>query len=180
MFTVETIGLKTLHVLFFIELGSRRVRLGGVTANPDGPWIVQRAREYSMAPQVTGPPRFLIHDRDSKFSGPFDEVFAVDGARVILTPVRAPNANAHAERWVRTVREECLDWMLIFGRRHLTRVLRIYIEHYNRERPHRSRNLSPPLDQVETRDQPAKHSSVCRRDRLGGLLHEYFVEDVAA
>lgn len=92
-----------------------------------------------MATEVTAPRRFLIHDRDSKFSGPFDEVFAVDGIKVILTPVRAPNANAHAERWVRTVREECLDWMLIFGRRHLLKVLRVYIEHYNRERPHRSR-----------------------------------------
>jgi transposase InsO family protein len=143
--------------------------------------MVQQAREYSMTTEVTGKGRFLIHDRDSKFSGPFDEVFAVDGVKVILTPVRAPNANAHAERWVRTVREECLDWMLIYGRRHLIQILRIYIEHYNRERPHRSRGLNPPLDLAESKDRPeAKAWSIGRKDRLGGLLHEYFVEDAAA
>lgn len=131
-FTVETVRLKTLYVLFFIEIGSRRVRLAGVTAHPDGPWMVQQAREYSMAAELRAPRRFLIHDRDSKFSGPFDEVFAVDGVEVIRNPVRAPNANAYAERWVRTVREECLDWMLILGRRHLIQVLRVYIQHYNR------------------------------------------------
>lgn len=180
-FTVATVRLKTLYALFFIELGTRRVRLGGVTTNPDRAWMVQQAREYSMGTEVTAPPRFLIHDRDSKFSRPFDEVFAVDGVKVILTPVRAPNANAHAERWVRTVREECLDWMLIFGRRHLVRILGIYIEHYNRERPHRSRGLCTPLGPGECNDRPeAKASSVCRRDRLGGLLHEYFLEDAAA
>lgn len=178
---METVGLTTLYVLFFIEIRSRRVRLGGVTANPDGPWIVQQAREYSMAAEAAASRRFLIHDRDAKFSGPFDEVFGVDGVEVIRTPVRAPNANVYAERWVRTVREECLDWMLIFGRRHLIRVLRVYIQHYNRERPHRGLGLRPPLGPDECRDRPeTKPSSICRRDRLGGLLHEYYVEDAAA
>jgi transposase InsO family protein len=88
--------------------------------------------------------RFLIHDRDSKFSGAFDEVFRSEGITVIHTPIRAPQANAHAERFVRTVRAECLDWLLILGRRHLESVLRVYTAHYNRERPHRGLALLTP------------------------------------
>jgi transposase InsO family protein len=123
-FTVETVGLKTLYVLFIIELGTRRVRLAGVTDHPNGPWAVQRAREFSMDRAGTGAAegrvaRFLVRDRDSKFTRAFDDVFAADGVQVITTPVQAPNANAYAERWIRTVRAECLDWMLIWGRRHL-------------------------------------------------------------
>ena len=119
-FTVETVRLTTLYVLFVIELGTRRVRLAGVTRHPSGPWVVQRARELSMEGQGeraegTTTPRFLIRDRDSKFARAFDDVFAADGTKVIKTPVQAPNANAYAERWVRTVRAECLDWMLIWG-----------------------------------------------------------------
>jgi putative transposase len=115
--------------------------------------------------------RFLIHDRDSKFTASFDEVFRSEGIEVIHTPVRAPRANAFAERFVRTVRTECLDWILIVGRRHLDAVLRIYVQHYNRERPHRGLALQPP--------EPPKRNSLCdgdvrRRDRLGGLLHEYY------
>jgi len=87
------------------------------------------------------PVRFLIHDRDSKFSGPFDEVFRSDGADVILTPIRAPNANAFAERVVRTIRAECLDWVIILGRRHLDAVLAEYARHYNRHRPHRGHRV---------------------------------------
>ena len=117
-FTVETVGLKTLYVLFIIEPGTRRVRLAGVTDHPNGPWVVQRAREFSMDRAGTGAAegrvaRFLVRDRDSKFTRAFDDVFAADGVQVITTPVQAPNANAYAERWIRTVRAECLDWMLI-------------------------------------------------------------------
>ena len=117
-FTVETVGLKTLYVLFIIEPGTRRVRLAGVTDHPNGPWVVQRAREFSMDRARTGAAegrvaRFLVRDRDSKFTRAFDDVFAADGVQVITTPVQAPNANAYAERWIRTVRAECLDWMLI-------------------------------------------------------------------
>ncbi len=125
-------------MLFVIELGARQVRLVGVTCHPNGPWVVQRARELSMdRPEDTVTPRFLIRDRDTKFTHAFDDVFGSDGTQVIMTPVQAPNANAHAERWVRTVREECLDWMLIWGRRHLERVLEEYVRHYNDQRPHR-------------------------------------------
>jgi len=88
--------------------------------------------------------RVVIDDRDAKFSASFDEVFRSEGARVIRTPIRAPNANAHAERWVRTVRNDCLDWLLIFGRRQLERVLRTYVDHYNRKRPHRGLDLEIP------------------------------------
>jgi putative transposase len=116
--------------------------------------------------------RFLIHDRDTKFSGPFDEVFRSQGTEVILTPVRAPNANAVAERWVRTVRAECLDWTLVLGRRHLDRVLRAYARHYNAERPYRSLDLASP--ERETIDPtPIVPWEIRRRDVLGGLIHEY-------
>jgi transposase InsO family protein len=116
--------------------------------------------------------RFLIRDRDTKFVGPFDAVFRSEGAKVILTPIRAPNANAHAERVIETMRVECLDWTLIFGRRHLDRTLRTYAEHYNRERPHRALALASPL--AEARDPiPVRPRDVRRRDLLGGLIHEY-------
>jgi transposase InsO family protein len=115
--------------------------------------------------------RFLIHDRDSKFTASFDEVFRSEGINVIHTPVRAPRANAYAERFVRTVRMECLDWLLIVGRRHLEHVLRIYIQHYNRERPHRGLALQPP---EPPRLKPPAGDAVERRDHFGGLVHEYY------
>lgn len=114
--------------------------------------------------------RFVVRDRDAKFSGPFDEVFRSEGIRVIRTPIRAPKANAFAERWVRTVRRECLDHFLILGRRHLAWVLRQYALHYNKTRPHRGLALATPEPgMVETFDRGV----VRRRDRLGGLIYEY-------
>ena len=115
--------------------------------------------------------RFLIHDRDSKFSGTFDEVFRSEGITVIHTPIRAPQANAYAERFVRTVHAECLDWLLIIGRHHLETVLGIYTAHYNRERPHRGLALLSP-DSTKA-DPPPSDGEVKRCDRLGGLIHEY-------
>lgn len=115
-------------------------------------------------------PKFLIHDRDSKFSDPFDEVLRTEGIRVIRTPVQAPKANAF--RRVQTVRAECLDWTLVLGRRHLEQFLRTYVEHYNTARPHRGLGLGlpepPPREPV-----PAHPDEVCRRDLLAGLIHEY-------
>ena len=128
-FTVETLRLKTLYVLFFIELSTRRVHLVEATACPDSAWVTQQARNLATQERLTGI-RFLLRDRDAKFSGPFDEVFGTEGVRVIRTPIRAPKANAFAERFVRTVRSECLDHVLIYGRRHLDRVLRVYVRHY--------------------------------------------------
>ena len=172
-FTVETIGLKTLYVLFFIELASRRVHLGGVTASPDSAWITQQARNLSIAAPADSPqPRFLIHDRDSKFSGAFNAVFEAQGTRIIRTPIRTPKANAFAERWILTARRECLDWILIRGRNHLERVLSTYIQHYNQQRPHRGLQLRTPQAPLAP---TAPHSPVpiVRHDILGGLIHEY-------
>jgi transposase len=122
--TVETIRLKTLYVLVWIELGTRTVHLGGVTSHPDSAWVTQQARNLTMTLSEEGrSPTFLIHDRDTKFTGAFDEVFRVEGMRIVVAPIRAPNANAFCERCVGTVRAECLDWTLIIGRRHLERVL---------------------------------------------------------
>jgi putative transposase len=130
-FTVETIALQRLYVLFFIELGSRRVHLAGCTANPTGTWVSQQARQFAWRIQERRTPfRFLIRDRDSKFARDFDAVFASEGIRIIKTPVRAPKANAFAERFVRTARAECLDRLLIVNRRHLERVLRVFVGHY--------------------------------------------------
>jgi putative transposase len=172
--TVETITLKTLYVLVWIELGTRRVHLGGATANPDSAWITQQARNLAMALQEEGwSPRCLIHDRDTKFAGPFEEVFRSEGVRVILTPIRAPNANAFCERWVGTVRAECLDWTLVFGRRHLERVLRDYVQHYNEARPHRGLALQTPIGSRWPRVCDLRATAVRRRDVLGGLIHEY-------
>jgi len=170
--TVETIGLRRLYVLFFIELESRRVWLGGVTPNPTGPWVTQQARNLCVAlADRDGPVRFLLRDRDAKFAGSFDAVFASEHVRVIRTPIGSPKANAFAERWVRTARSECLDWLLILNRRHLERVLRVYVDHYNRARPHRALGLGIPANR-STRPPPDIVPDVRRRDRLGGLLHE--------
>jgi putative transposase len=118
------------------------------------------------------PFRLLIHDRDAKFGGAFDEVFRSEGMKVIRTPVRAPNANAYAERWVRTVRSDCLDRILVIGRRHLERVLGVYVRHYNEHRPHRALGLIPP-----ERSTPVQQATlplrVHRRDLFGGLINEY-------
>jgi transposase InsO family protein len=143
-FTIETISLQRLYVLFLIELGSRRVHLAGCTANPSGAWVIQQARQFAWSLQKRRPSfRFLIRDRD-KFTRDFDAIFASEGIKIIQTPVQAPKANAIAERFVRTVRSECLDWLLILNRRHLEHVLRVFLDHYNSHRPHRSLDLAPP------------------------------------
>ncbi len=170
--SVETAWLRTLYVLFFIEHGSRRVLLAGVTANPDGVWMRQQARNLAVDERLHGV-RFLLHDRDAKFSGPFDEIVRGEGVRVVKTPVRAPKANAIAERWVRSVRNECLDHVLVFGRRHLEQILRGYVAHYNAERPHRSLALAAPAG--EPHEAPCSPlAEIRRREVLGGLIHEYY------
>jgi transposase InsO family protein len=169
-FTVETVSLRRLYVLFFIAHRSRRVWLAGCTANPTGAWVTQQARNVGLDFSGQGV-RFLIRDRDSKYSCPFDEVFRSEGIRIVKTPVRAPRANAIAERFVRTVRAECLDWLLILNRRHLEGVLRVYVDHYNRERPHRALELRPP--ELDERRQRSPEGKIRRRDQLGGLIHEY-------
>jgi hypothetical protein len=169
-FTVETVFLKTLYVLFFIELSTRRVHVAGTTARPDSAWVTQQARNLSIAGLLEDR-HLLLRDRDAKFSGPFDEVLRTEGLSVVRTPVRAPRANAVAERWVGSVRRECLDHVLIFGRRHLRRVLGAYAEHYNRARPHRSIDLRPP--DPAPGPERTDGERIRRRDVLGGLIHEY-------
>jgi putative transposase len=130
-FTVDTVLLRRLYVLVFIELATRQVYLAGITANPTGGWTTQQARNMiETFVERTEPIRFLIHDRDSKFTRDFDAVFRSEGIRIIKTPVRAPKANAFAERFVRTTRAECLDWLLIVNRRHLERVLRAFFDQH--------------------------------------------------
>ena len=172
-FTVDTVLLKRLYVLFVIEVASRRIHVLGVTAHPSGEWVAQQARNLFMelAGQV-GRFRFLVRDRDTKFTAAFDAVFAAEGVKVLRTPVRAPRANAYAERWVGTVRRELLDRMLIVGCRQLRSVLAEYVDHYNGHRPHRALGQAPPLGSAEPPIIPGP-GRVARRDRLGGLIHEY-------
>jgi putative transposase len=177
--TVDTLFLKRFYVLFFVELATRRVWLAGITTNPDGRWVTQQARNLLMTLDDEGVrPRFIVRDRDSKFTRNFDEVFRSQGMRVIKAPVRAPKARAHAERWVGTVRRECLDPILIVGRRHLQRVLAVYVAHYNEHRPHRALEQRPPLRTSPPGDEQLiaeviDLNRVRRRDHLGGLIHEY-------
>lgn len=173
-FTVDTVFLTRLYVLFFIEIDTRRVHLAGVTAHPTGPWVTQQARNLVMSLGDALSRRcVLIRDRDAKFSGTFDEVFRSESLRVIRTPVRTPRANAFAERFIGSIRRECLDWMLIVGRRHLEAVLREYLDHYNSHRPHRGLGLRAPEAQPPI--VPSVSRRIHKRDRLGGLIHEYYL-----
>ncbi len=169
--TVETPFLQRIYILFFISLATRRIEYVACSSNPNGHWVAQQARNLVMEFGDEQPFRFLVHDRDAKFSHAFDEVFRSEGIKVIRTPVQALNANAHAERWVRTLRADCLDRIFILGRRHLEHVLRIYRQHYNEHRPHRALRLQPPngCDPTPLNATNRLH----RRDLLGGLIHEY-------
>jgi putative transposase len=158
-------------VFFFIAHASRRVWLAGCTTIPPGLGSPSgRATSASTSP--TEGVRLLIRDRDSTYSGSFDEVFRSNRIRIVKTPVRAPQANAIAERFVSTVRAECLDWLLILNRRHLERVLRVYVNHHSTHRPHRALELQPP-QRAEPPPTPAI-GEIRRRDRLGALIHEYY------
>jgi putative transposase len=160
-------------MLFFIEHGTRRVHLAGITAHPTGEWVTQQARNLLMNLEDHAEGlKFLIRDRKAKFTEAFDAVFAAVGVRIIKTPVRAPRANAIAERWIGSARRECLDRMLVTGERHLRLVLGEYADHYNLHRPHRALQQGPPVGRAHP---PAEVTTmrVLRRDRLGGLIHEY-------
>ena len=163
--------LRRYHALFFIELQTRRVHLAGTTANPDGQWVTQQARNLGLSGALEDV-GFLVRDRDAKFVTGFDEVFRTEGVNVVRTPFRSPQANAHAERFVRSARTECLDWLLILGQRQLDRVLRVYVDHYNTERSHRALGRQPPMAPQPPPPLPPQ-ATIQRRDRLGGLLHEY-------
>jgi len=172
-FCVETLPLQRLYVLFVVEHATRRVHLLGVTAHPSGAWVAQQARNFLMdLGDRVAELMFLVRDRDSKFTGVFDAVFTSEGMRILRTPVRAPQANAIAERWIATVRRELLDRMLIINRRHLTAVLTEYVAHFNDYRPHRALNQAAPLRSLPPPAAPSQ-GHLRRRDRLGGLIHEY-------
>jgi putative transposase len=164
-------------VLAFLSIGSRRIEHVAVTSKPDTAWMLQQARNLLMTlddrdRQV----RFLIHDRDAKFPRAFDALLESENIKIIRTPVRAPNANAHVERWVGTIRHECLDRLLILSRRQLEYVLRVYIKHYNAARPHRALGLKPPdapARSADAEDTAGQVLHVGRHDLLGGLIHEY-------
>ncbi|HEY8855122.1 MAG TPA: integrase core domain-containing protein [Candidatus Dormibacteraeota bacterium] len=171
-FTVDTVWLTRLYVLFFIEVGSRRVHLAGCTYHPTGAWVVQQARNLAWKLQDGElVAKFLLRDRDSKFSAAVDEVFCSEGVRVIRLPYRSPRANSFAERWVGTARREVLDHLLIFSRRHLERVLIEFVEHYHNARPHQGLGQRRPHEPAGV--VPLTAGPVERADRLGGLLHEY-------
>jgi transposase InsO family protein len=158
-------------MLFVIELERRIVHVLGVTSNPNGPWVTQVARNFAADLDGTGKRfRFLIRDRDTKFTAGFDAVFSSIGIETIRTPMRSPRANAYAERFVRTIRQECLDHLLVVSRRHLRSVLDQYVRHYNQARPHRGLDLAEPFHHpVIAPDRGA----IIRRDVLGGIVHEY-------
>ena len=169
-FTVDTVWLEQLYVLFVIEIKSRAVHVLGVTRHPVGAWVTQVARNLVSDLDEGGRRfRFLVRDRDTKFTRSFDEVLASEGTEIIRTPVRSPCANAYAERWVRTARQECLDLLLVVSRRHLERILRHYVRHYNAARPHRGLSLMMPI----ARSEPNVDAVVRRHSVLGGIIHEY-------
>ena len=176
-FTVDTVLLRRLYVLFFIEIDTRRVHMSGISAKPVGEWVVQQARNLmALLAERTRPAEFLVRDRDSKFTASFDEVFRSEGVRIIRTPVRSPRANAFAERFVGTIRRECLDRVLIFHRRQLHRVIVEFVGHYNSHRPHGALDQQAPLKSGPTRSRLITHrdpSRMRRNQLLGGLIHEY-------
>ena len=169
---VNTVFLKRLYVFFVMEIQTRRVHILGVTANPTGAWTAQQARNLLMdLGERAARFEFLIRDRDSKFTAAFEAVFTGNGTRIIKTPVRSPRANSFAERYVGTLRCECLDHLLIHGERHLLQILAEYSPHYNMHRPHQSREQRPPLHQPgQTIDVTAR---IKRRQVVNGLISEY-------
>ena len=170
-FVVESLLLKTYYVLFFLEIGTRRVHLAGVTAHPDGQWVAQQARQYLWAIEEREETfRCLIHDNDRKLTKAFHGVFQSKQISVIHTPLEAPNANPFAERWVRSVREELLDHVLILNQAHLRRILQIYINYYNSRRPHQSLAQQSPIPYPGTKNT----GTVNRRQLLGGILNDYY------
>ncbi len=175
-FTVDTVLLRRLYLLFFIELDTRKAFAPGLTAHPTEAWVVKQARnpthEFAGGAQ---PAKFLIQHRDARFTASFNEVFHPEGVRIIRTPIRAPSANAFAERFVGTILRECLDRMLIVSRCHLENVLDEFVDNYNRHRPHRSLGQLPPLPMTPpptSRDCPG-NLRLRRTDRPGGLIQEY-------
>ena len=173
LFHLDTITLQRLYAFFVIEHATRRVHILGVTAHPTGTWLIQQARNLFMDLDDHNQRfRFLIRDRDSKFTAAFDAVFTAIEIRIVKTPVRAPRANAIAERFVGTIRRELLDRLLIINQRHAAAVISEFERHYNDHRPHRALDQAAPSRPLPRRA-PNEIHKIRRRDRLGGLVHEY-------
>ena len=171
-FSIDTILFKRIYVLIYVHLATRRVLQASCTSEPNAAWVAQQARNLSWTLEEEGIKlRAVIHDRDKKFAPAADMILRSQGARVIVTPLLAPRANAHAERWIGSCRRECLDWMLVANQRHLEAILREYCAHYNEERPHRSRKLRPPAFRGDPPE--GDPANVHRRVRLGSLLSHY-------
>jgi hypothetical protein len=164
-------GLKTIYVLFFIELGTRRVHLAGCMPNPDTIWVTQQARQLVWNLKDDSQDiAFLIHDNDTKFTSSFDTVFSSEGIEIVHTPFQAPMANAFAEQWVRSVREECLDTILILSENHLRCVFKEYGKYYNHDRPHQGIDQRFPVSGLDR----CMKGPIHRRDILGGIIHDYY------
>jgi putative transposase len=173
LFHLDTITLHRLYAFFVIEHARRRVHILGVTAHPTGAWLTQLARNLSMDLDDAGQRfRFLIRDRDAKFTAAFNAVFTANHMQIIKSPVRAPRANAIAERFVGTIRRELLDHILITNRQHAMTALETFEQHYNDHRPHRTLGQAAPLRPLPDGSR-TEIKTVRRYDRLGGLLHEY-------
>jgi len=171
---LETVTLVRLYVFFVVEHATRAVHILGVTAHPTGAWVAQQARNLMMdLADAGGSFRFLIRDRDARFTEVFDAVFTAAGMTIVRTPVRAPRANAIAERFVGTLRREILDRILILNARHARSVLADFEQHVNTHRPHRALGQAAPRRPLPDPHPPGTAVGVRRRDRLGGLIHEY-------
>jgi len=170
-FTVETLFMKTIYVFFFIELGTRRVHFAACTTNPHGTWVTQQARQLTRDLDETAARfRFLIRDRDTKFTGTFDTIFRFQGLRIIRTPAQAPNANSHAERCIRSARSECLDKIIIVNQAHLRSVLTEYVEFYNNCRPHQGIGQQSPIIRLPEK----REGLIQRRPVMGGIMNDYY------
>jgi transposase InsO family protein len=170
-------GLVTYYILFFIHLGTRQVHVAGVTPHPDAQWMVQIARNVTMEEWgFLSPGQYLIHDRDTKFCAAFQHIIDAAGVERVVLPPRSPNLNAFAERWIRSVKEECLARLILFGEAALCRTLNEYVEHYHHERNHQGKDnvlLFPAVSQI-----PECKGPMQCRERLGGLL-KYYTRDAA-